>query len=119
MSLTPEKPRRTKIRNQPRPSPKKRRKKPLPVDPGHMRLRAKVIGTDADNDTCIIEVASFHGPRRFTVDRQTVRDDSSVFVGAPLAQRDRFRLVEIPNFRQRQLCWVDVREIVEDGHFVK
>jgi len=105
--------RRTKVINQPQPARRKRRKL-IPVDPKHVRVRVSILSDGHEPNEVIVQINSFHGPRCFTLDRQIILDDSTLRVGGPLARRARFSLIDIPHQRTRQLAWVDVRELVPD-----
>ena len=94
---------------------RRKKRQLIPVDPKHVRLRAVVLGEGPDAGEVVVIVESFHGPRRLVVDRASILADDTIRVGAPLARRARFRLVEIAHARQRQLAWVDVRELVDDA----
>jgi hypothetical protein len=105
--------RRTKLRNQPQPE-RPRKRKLIPVDPQHVRVGVNIIDDPADSETPVVEIESFHGKRHFAVDHASILPDGMIPVGKPLAKRARFRLIELPHARQRQLVWVDASQLVDD-----
>jgi hypothetical protein len=60
-----------------------------------MRVKVEVVGSGMHPSEVLVKIETIQGPQEFVVDKRSLRQNT-IEVGYPIAQQDKYRLIELP-----------------------